>query len=217
MKKILMTLAAVAMAATMNAQGYIGGTMGIGSMKVGDADAETTYKFLPEVGYNINSDWAVGVAFGWTKGDLQVLKNNLNVEGFRTTQVNPYVRYTFVHSKYFNVFSDLGLSYAHINGAGDAFKSYPFNLLKSTGRAVLLRSSKNPELVISGSLEFNSDGFGKLVVGIVGPGFLNHGIRLIGTCSAVLNLNADGELVELAIIVKLAKTSRHGEIKLKDF
>ena len=56
MKKILMTLAAVAMAATMNAQGYIGGTMGIGSLKVGDADAETSYKFLPEIGYNINSD-----------------------------------------------------------------------------------------------------------------------------------------------------------------
>lgn len=121
MKKILMTLAAVAMAATMNAQGYIGGTMGIGSMKVGEADAETTYKFLPEVGYNINNDWAIGVSFGWTKGDMKVLKNELDVDGFRTTQVNPYVRYTFVHSKYFNVFSDLALSYAHINGGGDAY------------------------------------------------------------------------------------------------
>ncbi len=121
MKKILMTIAAIAMAATMNAQGYIGGTMGIGSLKVGDADAETSYKFLPEIGYNINSNWAVGVAFGWTKGDLNVLKNDVSVIGNRTTQVNPYVRYTFVHSKYFNVFSDLGFGYAHINGAGDAY------------------------------------------------------------------------------------------------
>ena len=121
MKKILMTLAAVAMAATMNAQGYIGGTMGIGSFKVGDADNETAYKFLPEVGYNINSDWAVGVSFGFTKGDLKVLKSDIDVAGARTTQINPYVRYTFVHSKYFNVFSDLGFGYAHINGMGDAY------------------------------------------------------------------------------------------------
>ena len=116
-----MTLAAVAMAATMNAQGYIGGTMGIGSLKVGDADNETAYKFLPEVGYNINSDGAVGVSFGFTKGDLKVLKSDIDVAGARTTQINPYVRYTFVHSKYFNVFSDLGLGYAHINGIGDAY------------------------------------------------------------------------------------------------
>ena len=116
-----MTLAAVAMAATMNAQGYIGGTMGIGSLKVGDADNETAYKFLPEGGYNINSDWAVGVSFGFTKGDLKVLKSDIDVAGARTTQINPYVRYTFVHSKYFNVFSDLGFGYAHINGMGDAY------------------------------------------------------------------------------------------------
>lgn len=121
MKKILMTLAAIAMAATVNAQVYVGGTAGIGSMKVGDADNETAYKFLPEVGYNINNDWAVGVAFGWTKGDLQVLKNNVDVNSQRMFQVNPYVRNTFVHTQYFNVFADLGFSYAHVNGYGDAY------------------------------------------------------------------------------------------------
>lgn len=121
MKKILMTLAAVAMAATMNAQVYVGGTAGIGSLKVGDADNETAYKFLPEVGYNINDEWSVGVSLGWTKGDLQVLKDNIAVNDARTFQVNPYVRNTFVRSQYINVFADLGLGYAHINGGGDAY------------------------------------------------------------------------------------------------
>ena len=53
--------------------------------------------------------------------NLKVLKSDVDVAGARSTQINPYVRYTFVHSKYFNVFSDLGLGYAHINGIGDAY------------------------------------------------------------------------------------------------
>ena len=57
-----MTLVAVAMAVSVNAQGYFGGSIGVASVKNGGADAETTYKFVPEIGWNFNSEWAAGVA-----------------------------------------------------------------------------------------------------------------------------------------------------------
>ena len=50
MKKVLMTLAVAFIAVAANAQVYVGGNVGIGSSKSGDADAVTTYKVLPEIG-----------------------------------------------------------------------------------------------------------------------------------------------------------------------
>ena len=54
MKKVLMTLAVAFVAVAANAQVYVGGNVGIASSKSGNGDNVTTYKVLPEVGYNIN-------------------------------------------------------------------------------------------------------------------------------------------------------------------
>lgn len=56
MKKILMSLAVAFVALAANAQVYVGGNVGIASSKEGNADAVTTYKVLPEIGYNINEN-----------------------------------------------------------------------------------------------------------------------------------------------------------------
>lgn len=65
MKKFLMTLvAAFAVAMSANAQVYVGGGFGINGVDNGNTTV-TTYKFIPEVGYNFNENWAAGVAFGW--------------------------------------------------------------------------------------------------------------------------------------------------------
>ena len=69
MKKVLMTLAVAFIAVAANAQVYVGGNVGIASSKIGDADAVTTYKVLPEIGYNINQNWAIGTTAGWGKGN----------------------------------------------------------------------------------------------------------------------------------------------------
>jgi hypothetical protein len=109
MKKFFMTLvAAVAVAASANAQVYVGGGIGIGSTKVDaeGAEAVTSYKLIPEVGYNFNDKWAAGVAFGW-KG--------VNKGGARSVFVNPYARYTFVKFNHVNVFVDGGVAYEHDN------------------------------------------------------------------------------------------------------
>ena len=50
-----MTLFVAAMAMTVNAQVYLGGSVGVGSVKFGHNDAETTYKFMPEIGYIFSS------------------------------------------------------------------------------------------------------------------------------------------------------------------
>lgn len=114
MKKFIMTLvAAVAMTVSANAQVFVGGELGVASSKQGDAESVTTYRVLPEIGYNINEDWAIGTTIGWGKG------KPVNIEGESRNYftVDPYVRYTFVHTKYINAFVDGGFGYAHYNHA----------------------------------------------------------------------------------------------------
>jgi hypothetical protein len=140
MKKILMTLVAVAMATTMNAQWYIGGEVGFNTttntVKInGVSTDETTNNFTiaPEVGYNLSDKWAVAMKIGFAhsgnNGEVAVLLNNyLGALGFKDGKVttnaiviNPYVRYTFVKSGNFSAFVDGGIGYisTHVNGTSD--------------------------------------------------------------------------------------------------
>ena len=109
MKKFLMTLvAAFAVAMSANAQVYVGGGFGINGVDNGNTTV-TTYKFIPEVGYNFNENWAAGVAFGW---------EGASKGGTKTLEVNPYARFTFVHTKYVNLFVDGGFGYKHTYNQG---------------------------------------------------------------------------------------------------
>ena len=105
MKKILMTLFVAAMAMTVNAQVYLGGSVGVGSVKFGHNDAETTYKFMPEIGYNLNSDWAIGVVLGYQKGACKLGNGNYGQDvDTELLQISPYVRYTVFKSNLINAF-----------------------------------------------------------------------------------------------------------------
>ena len=100
MKKILMTLAVAFVAVAANAQVYVGGNVGIASSKDGDADAVTTYKVLPEIGYNLDQNWAIGTTVGFGKGTPVNIEKKLEdgmLQNYFT--VEPYVRYTFVRRK----------------------------------------------------------------------------------------------------------------------
>lgn len=123
MKKIMMTLiAAVAIVASADAQVYVGGSVGFGSVKVGGGDSETTYKIVPEIGYNLNKDWAIGMKIGYQKGACNMVSEIINQDvKTEVFQVNPYVRYTFVHSKYVNVFIDGGFGIASYKDNGTQF------------------------------------------------------------------------------------------------
>lgn len=118
MKKFLLSLAAATMlTVSANAQVYLGGNFGVSSSKAGDNDSQTEYAVLPEVGYNFNNDWAVGTVVGFGKGTPMGIAETNSVGSRNYFTVQPYVRYTFVHSKYVNVFTDLGFGYTHYNHA----------------------------------------------------------------------------------------------------
>ena len=65
MKKFFMILASTVMAMSVNAQVYVGGGIGVSTTGGDNTDDVTSYKFVPEIGYTINSEWAAGMAFGW--------------------------------------------------------------------------------------------------------------------------------------------------------
>lgn len=109
MKKLLMTLTVAIMAISANAQVYVGGGFGVASTSVDGGDDVTTYKFVPEVGYAFNNEWAAGVAFGWEGAD----------KGEKIVSVNPYVRWTFVRSGIVSAFVDGSFEYAHYYGEGN--------------------------------------------------------------------------------------------------
>lgn len=113
MKKVLMTLAVAFIAVAANAQVYLGGSVGVATSEVKGGDDVTTYQVLPEIGYKINRDWAIGTVLGWGKGTpVKIESESRNYVTFE-----PYVRYTFAHSKYVNAFIDGGFGYTHFNHA----------------------------------------------------------------------------------------------------
>ena len=123
MKKVMMTLVAAMITVAASAQGYVGGSLGIGSVKLGANDAKTSFKIVPEIGYNINDEWAVGLAIGYQQGECKLGKADyLQETEMKLFGVNPYVRNTFLRTKYVNVFVDGGLTYQTIKDFGSDFQ-----------------------------------------------------------------------------------------------
>lgn len=115
MRKFFMTLAVAVVTMSASAQVYVGGNFGVSSHKVEGFDSKTEYALLPEVGYNFNNSWAVGTTIGFGKGNPMNNGDEASLRNFFT--VKPYARYTFLHTKYVNVFGDLGIGYTHYNHA----------------------------------------------------------------------------------------------------
>ncbi len=125
MKKILMTLAAVAVATTMNAQLYVGGSFTVKGGKT-TSEAPTgvngiiyttdvnTFKFglLPEIGYKFGENMAVGaqIGFEYNKSTQPETNGNnvsadLSNKGF-TFKFAPYFRYYFAQWEKVGLFFD---------------------------------------------------------------------------------------------------------------
>ena len=136
MKKIMMTLAAAFVAVSMSAQVYVGGEVGVASQK-NNGDAETTYKFIPEVGYNINDEWAVGVKVGYQKGAANLMSDDFAYDLAEKFTVSPYARYTFLSSDLLNVFVDGGVDFASVKDDDDKY----FNVGLRPGVALKLNDN----------------------------------------------------------------------------
>ena len=97
-------IAVMAVAAvSANAQWYIGGSFGLNFTKATkDADSQTTLNIAPEVGYNINDNWAVGaqVGFGMVNNLLGISEGSASESGssFTITHVTLSLRLVSLHS-----------------------------------------------------------------------------------------------------------------------
>ena len=117
-----MTMVAVFAAMNMNAQVYVGGSVGFGSAKVGGGESESTYKIVPEIGYNLNDQWAIGASLGYQKGACNFGSFDFAPGDTEIFTVNPYARYTFLNSNMVNVFIDGGLGFASVKDGGSLFQ-----------------------------------------------------------------------------------------------
>jgi outer membrane autotransporter protein len=132
MKKIFAIALVAMMTMTANAQVYVGGGIGFQTSS-NDGNSETTIKILPEIGYNLDENWAVGIAVGY--GENQTKINGVKVKN-KVFEVAPYARYTFVKLDKINVFVDGTVDYAHADA--DGLKSNSFGVGVKPGVAVNL-------------------------------------------------------------------------------
>ena len=103
MKKILVALFVIFASLSVNAQDlYMGGTFNLWR----DYDANrTSFRVEPEIGYNLNKQWALGLNFTYAHEYNKGLKAN-------SVAIAPYARYSFYENKIVRLFIDGGLGFA---------------------------------------------------------------------------------------------------------
>lgn len=134
-----MTLAAVAVAATMNAQVWVGGELGFAASHVNGSDnTDKTLTIAPEIGYNLSDNWSVAVALGYSYASSQAIANLGSFDNVNTYAIKPYARYTFVKSGNFSAFVDGGINYAtiHVKGADNNFNQFGVSVVPGLAYAV---------------------------------------------------------------------------------
>lgn len=116
MKKILMTMVAAFAAVSMNAQVYIGGSVAFeawSSQKLAGDKSETVFKIMPEIGYNLNDEWAIGTVIGYQNDKF----NGVNGVSESAFTIAPYARYTFSKLGKVNLFVDGGVGFTSASKA----------------------------------------------------------------------------------------------------
>lgn len=121
MKKFLMTIAAAFAAVSMNAQVYVGGSLGFSNNKSNTATTETTVTGItvaPEIGMALDDKMGVGIAigFGSNKNKTEYVGTAAGTPSVETTvttfALKPYLRYQVFQVSKFNVFVDGGIDFA---------------------------------------------------------------------------------------------------------
>ena len=140
MKKFLMTIVAAFAAVSMNAQVYVGGGIGFASYDNG-SESKTSFKLMPEIGYTLDEDMAVGISFGYEQGSVSSAINSEygSSDAPKTFSIAPYLRYNLVKFGPVTLFGDAQLSFANIDNKDIDGKKYnKFGLGVLPGLAVNL-------------------------------------------------------------------------------
>lgn len=119
MKKIIMSVVALAMATTMNAQVYLGGTLGFSSVNdkteashdgvtISQETKTTSFDILPEIGYKLNENMAIGTEIGLTYSNIDYPNEGKSSKTLKGTYFNfkPYFRYYFAQWDKVSLFFD---------------------------------------------------------------------------------------------------------------
>ena len=106
MKKIILSLMILFAAISASAQVYVGGSLAWTHDDNANVGADINqFKLAPEVGYNLNDDWAVAVELAYTHGKTSSAKSN-------AFSIAPYARYTFFEKNIVRLFLDGGVGFS---------------------------------------------------------------------------------------------------------
>lgn len=136
MKKIFMTIAAAFVAVSMNAQVYLGGGIGFQS-KSYDGNSTSSFNFIPEIGYSLDENSAIGLGFGFSTSGKDESKQT-------AVSVNPYYRYNVVKFDKVKLFLDGTFEFETVKGNGfndDDYKENSWGLGVRPGVAVNLNDN----------------------------------------------------------------------------
>lgn len=119
MKKLMLTLAVamIAMTATAQTKFFAGGSLGYSTSSHDGATKATSFKLLPEFGYVLNQNMAVGLEIGYN-ADTTYPSDDVK-ETLGTFAFSPYFRYTFFHFGNVSLFGDAKFTYMMINDHSD--------------------------------------------------------------------------------------------------
>lgn len=136
MKKLLTLVAFMALTLGASAQYYVGGSVGFTSSKMdnGGADQDgSSFKLMPEIGYQLDKDMAIGVQLGYSSGyaafgsltvtDIKGMMNNavsmmsdINNDDMKLKSFTfaPYIRYTMMEVGKVSFFLEGAVGYTNI-------------------------------------------------------------------------------------------------------
>ena len=196
MKKIMMTLAAVAVAATMNAQMYIGGTFNLGfENKLTDVDGNDAtgmaFQIKPEIGFGLDEKSSVGfvIGFGMTNNTNEKMLDGaaaLIGKGVKTDktaiqfEIAPYYRYKFLQFDKIDIFVDaqVGFIYTKLDEwnnttfnigvrPGVAYNvNDKFSFVAKFGQGLFFQSSKDKDSDAKSKFGLNANTLAPLEIGM---------------------------------------------------
>lgn len=223
MKKIISLAAAAMLLLAGNeayAQFYVGGSAGFASttVKVSDVSLNgSTFKILPEVGYQFNDKMAVGAQVGYLNGpgalggfdpsDLKGLGlavadaamgaiSNTQVMGikFNAFRVAPYFRYSFYSNNLIELFADAAIAYT-----GGNLKQYDKSeeVWNNKGSVSIIEVGVKPGFKVKVSDNFQ-------LVGRLGSlGYQNLKVKDMPYSASRFGLDVDGANILLGFVFVL--------------
>lgn len=131
MKKVILAALVAVASLSANAQVYLGGQLGINAGKADNTTQSITkFQIAPEIGYNINEKWAIGLGIGFTTqnglfNDEQVFQMPISDKYGKSASVftlAPYARWTFAKTGIASFFVDGGIDVNFWNNSrGNSF------------------------------------------------------------------------------------------------